>query len=75
VPVDKRAKRTVKDCKRIQTLLGDHQDCVVALATLARLGRVAGTTPGENGFIYGLLYARERRAAETARRQVRELVG
>jgi hypothetical protein len=33
------------------------------------------TTSGENGFTYGLLHAREQQSAETARRQVRELVG
>jgi CHAD domain-containing protein len=75
VPVEKRAKETVKHYKRIQTVLGDHQDSVVASATLRRLVLTAGTTPGENGFTYGLLYAREQQAAETARRQVRELVG
>ena len=74
-PVEKRAKKTVKQYKRIQTVLGDHQDGVVASATLRRLALTAGTTAGENGFTYGLLYAREQQAAETARRQVRELVG
>jgi len=73
-PVEKRAKETVKQYKRVQTVLGDHQDGVVASATLRRLALTAGTTPGENGFTYGLLYAREQQAAETARRQVRKLV-
>ena len=73
-PVEKRAKETVKQYKRIQTVLGDHQDGVVASATLRRLALTAGTTAGENGFTYGLLYAREQQAAETARRQVRKLV-
>ena len=75
VPVDKRAKKTVKHYKRIQTVLGDHQDCVVACDVLRRLAITAGTTPGENGFAYGLLYAREQQAAEAARTAVRELVG
>jgi CHAD domain-containing protein len=75
MPVEKRAKRTVKHYKRIQTVLGDHQDGVVASATLVRLARVAGTTPGQNGFTYGVLYAREQQAADTARRRVGELVG
>jgi hypothetical protein len=56
-------------------VLGDHQDGVVASATLQRLARTAGTTPGENGFTYGLLYAREQQAAEVARRRARELIG
>ena len=75
VPVDNRAKKTVKHYKRIQTVLGDHQDGVVASTVLRKLAITAGTTPGENGFTYGLLYAREQQAAETARSQVREMVG
>jgi CHAD domain-containing protein len=75
VPVDKGAKGTAKHYKKIQRVLGDHQDGVVASATLHRLAITAGTTVGENGFTYGLLYAREQRAAEAARQKVRELVG
>jgi len=75
VPIDKRAKKTVKHYKQIQRVLGDHQDGVVASGTLLRLARTAGTTADENGFTYGLLYAREEQAAEEARRMVRELVG
>jgi CHAD domain-containing protein len=73
-PLDKGAKQTVKHYKQIQRVLGDHQDGVVASATLLRLARVAGTTAGENGFSYGLLYAREQQLAREARCQVRELV-
>jgi CHAD domain-containing protein len=75
VPLEKRAKETVKHYKRIQRVLGDHQDGVVASATLRRLALAAGITPGENGFTYGVLYAREQQAAESARSLVRELVG
>jgi hypothetical protein len=46
---------------------------VVASATLRRLAIAAGTTAGENGFTYGLLYAREQQAAEAAREKAREL--
>jgi len=46
---------------------------VVASATLLRLARTAGTTDGENGFTYGLLYAREQQLAQEARRKVRGL--
>jgi CHAD domain-containing protein len=74
-PLDKRAKKTAKHYKQFQRVLGDHQDGVVALATIIRLARAAGTTPGENGFTYGLLYAREQQVAEAARNRVRELVG
>jgi CHAD domain-containing protein len=74
-PVDKHAKETAKHYKQFQRVLGDHQDSVVATATLRRLAIAAGTTAGENGFTYGVLYAREQRAAEDARRRVRELIG
>jgi CHAD domain-containing protein len=62
-----KAKRTVKRYKKIQTVLGDHQDSVVAGATLRRLGTLAGAAPGENGFTFGLLYADEQHAADQAR--------
>ncbi|HKH50452.1 MAG TPA: CYTH and CHAD domain-containing protein [Mycobacterium sp.] len=75
VPIDKRAKSTAKHYKQFQRVLGDHQDGVVASATLLRLARTAGTMAEENGFTYGLLFAREQQAAEAARRRVRELVG
>jgi CHAD domain-containing protein len=74
-PLDKRAKKTAKYYKKFQRVLGDHQDGVVASATLIRLARAAGTTPGENGFTFGLLYAREEQAAEEARNRVRDLMG
>jgi CHAD domain-containing protein len=74
-PLDKSAKKTVKHYKKIQRVLGDHQDGVVATGTLRRLALVAGTTPGENGFTYGLLYAREQQAAEKARHDARKLLG
>ncbi|MDX6308853.1 MAG: hypothetical protein QOI06_1899, partial [Nocardioidaceae bacterium] len=34
----------------------------------------AGITPGENGFTFGLLYAREQAAAQRARETAQELV-
>jgi CHAD domain-containing protein len=74
-PVDKSSKATAKYYKQFQRVLGDHQDGVVAAATLCRLALAAGTTPGENGFTFGLLYAREQQLAETARSRVRELFG
>jgi CHAD domain-containing protein len=69
----KQTKRTVKHYKHIQSALGDHQDTVVASSALLRMGAAAGTTPGENGFTFGLLLAREQRIAEDCRRQAREL--
>jgi CHAD domain-containing protein len=57
------AKRTIKHHKRIQSLLGDHQDTVVAGEALRQMAVAAGTTSGENGFTYGMLYAREQQIA------------
>jgi CHAD domain-containing protein len=61
------AARTVRHYKKIQTVLGDHQDRVVAADTLRRLRVLAGTTAGEDGFTFGLLYAAETQAAQHAR--------
>jgi CHAD domain-containing protein len=72
-PLDSSAKKTAKHYKRIQRVLGEHQDSVVASDVLRRFALVAGTTPGENGFTYGLLFAREQRIAEDARDQASRL--
>ncbi len=74
-PLDKakRAKRTIKHYKRIQSVLGDHQDCAVASEELWRMGAAAGTTLGENGFTFGMLYAREQQIARQSRHEARRL--
>lgn len=74
LPLDKGAKRTVKRYKRIQSLLGDHQDTVVAARALRQLALTAGTTAGENGFSYGMLYAREQEIARQCRHDALLLV-
>jgi CHAD domain-containing protein len=68
-PLGKRksAKRTIAHYKCLQDVLGEHQDSVVACAALRRIGMAAGTTPGENGFTFGLLYAREQQIARQRR--------
>jgi CHAD domain-containing protein len=70
----KKAKRKVKHYKRIQSVLGDHQDTVVARAALRRMGTAAGTAAGENGFTFGLLFAREQLLARDSRRDARALL-
>jgi CHAD domain-containing protein len=60
----KRADKVRRKAKKVQQRLGQRQDSVVAAEFLARIGRIAGTTPGENGFTFGLLYQRERDAAD-----------
>jgi CHAD domain-containing protein len=72
--VGKKAMRKVKHYKRIQSVLGDHQDTVVARAALRRMGTAAGTAAGENGFTFGLLFAREQLLARESRRDARALL-
>jgi CHAD domain-containing protein len=58
--------RKAKAYKKVQSVLGDHQDTVVARDVLRRMAAGTGPSRGQNGFTYGLLYAREQRiAAET----------
>ena len=67
-------RKSEKHFKKIQRVLGEHQDSVVASDVLRRFALTAGTTAGENGFTYGLLYAREQQIAEAARDQARDLL-
>ena len=65
-PADKRMKRIADNAKDLQTLLGEHQDAVVAANFLST---ISATSDGENGdsssFTYGVLVANElNRAAE-----------
>lgn len=66
-------KRTTKHYKRFQSVLGDHQDTVVAMDALRRMG-AAGGAEGENGFTFGLLYAREQRIAAECRNAAENLL-
>jgi CHAD domain-containing protein len=54
----KRARASAKRSKLLQTSLGHRQDAVMAAAFLRRVGAAAGTTPGENGFTFGILFER-----------------
>jgi CHAD domain-containing protein len=72
-PLDPSATRRRKQHKKVQSVLGDHQDTVVATAALRRLAVAAGTTVGENGFTYGLLYAREQQIGADCRAAARRL--
>jgi CHAD domain-containing protein len=73
-PLGQGTKRTIKHYKQIQSVLGDHQDTVVATAALRQMAVSAGTTVGENGFSYGMLYAREQQIARRCRREALQLV-
>ena len=54
----KRVVRLARSARRLQRILGDHQDSVVARDLLRRLG-IEAHTRGENGFGYGRLHALE----------------
>ncbi|MEW2398587.1 CYTH and CHAD domain-containing protein [Streptomyces sp. NPDC046862] len=61
---DDRFKDRVRAMKSLQTLLGDHQDSVMAREALRGLAAQAQGA-GESSFTYGVLWGREeRRAAE-----------
>lgn len=63
----RRARRSAKSARKIQQLLGLHQDSVVARARLAELGGRA-LRSGENGFSYGRLHAKEEALAAASER-------
>jgi CHAD domain-containing protein len=54
----KNARRFAKQMKRVQSVLGDHQDAVIARQVERELG-VTAHLAGENAFSYGLLYGRD----------------
>ena len=64
------AAAKVEEAEALQDLLGEHQDSVVSAAALRRFGAVAGTTPGENGFTFGVLLEAELRRAADIRAEI-----
>jgi len=67
------ARRRAKAYKKIQSVLGDHQDTVVARDVLRRMAAGTGPSRGQNGFTYGLLYAREQQVAAETRLKATKL--
>ena len=67
----KRATRIAGAAEKIQTILGDHQDSVLAQGLLRNLGMEAHLQ-GENVFSYGRLNALEQRTAEKSELQFRQ---
>ncbi|MFD7032328.1 CHAD domain-containing protein [Streptomyces sp. NPDC059917] len=63
------AKRLAKAMKSVQTLLGDHQDSVVARDALRALA-VQANGAGESSFTWGLLHGREEALAERREREL-----
>lgn len=63
------AKKFAKRIKRVQQLLGDHQDSVVARGALRELATQAHRA-GEGGFTFGLLHGREEALAADREREL-----
>ncbi|REE60741.1 CHAD domain-containing protein [Streptomyces sp. 3212.3] len=68
----KPAESLVKSMKSLQTVLGDHQDSVMARETLRELSATAYAAK-ENSFTYGVLYGREEQRAAAAEAALPEL--
>jgi len=66
------ARRFAKQMKQIQSVLGDHQDAVVARGVDRELG-ISAFQAGENAFSYGLLYDREDQLAARLRAEARRV--
>jgi CHAD domain-containing protein len=66
VPVwGSKADKIISQRKDLQDLLGNFQDSIVSAAFLRDLGARRGVRSGQNGFSYGVLYARELAASES----------
>ncbi|MFE5795706.1 CHAD domain-containing protein [Streptomyces sp. NPDC056503] len=65
----KPAKRFAKKVKKVQSLLGDHQDAVVARGALRELATQAEQA-GEPSFTWGVLHARQEAAAAAGEREL-----
>jgi CHAD domain-containing protein len=59
------AEQTATKAKKLQKVLGEHQDLMVAADFLRRTGSRIGVREGHNGYTYGVLTARvEQQAAQ-----------
>jgi CHAD domain-containing protein len=63
------AKKVSKRAKKLQSVLGDHQDSVVSREHLSEQAEAAHAA-GEDTFTYGLLFQREAASAVESRRQL-----
>jgi CHAD domain-containing protein len=60
-----KADKIISKRKDLQDLLGNYQDGIVSAGFLRELGARLGVRSGQNGFSYGVLYAREVYAGES----------
>lgn len=70
----KSAHKLIKHTKKLQEELGALQDSVFASDFLRRVGAQAGTTPGENGFTFGVLWAYEQERGRTVTLAARKAI-
>jgi CHAD domain-containing protein len=68
----KQARRFARQMKRVQSVLGDHHDAVLARQAARDLG-VAAYLAGENAFTYGLLHERELHRAQRREADARQI--
>jgi CHAD domain-containing protein len=69
-PADHSMKRVARDAKQMQTLLGEHQDAIVAARFLATVSASEGDS--ESGFTYGVLMASEMHRAADIRASLQD---
>ena len=69
--VGKRARTFAKQMKKVQSVIGEHQDAVIARHASRDLG-IGAHLAGENAFTYGLLHECELHQAERLRAQARK---
>ncbi len=67
----KKARRFARQMKKVQSVLGDHQDAVLARQVSRDLG-ISAYLAGENAFTYGLLQEREANQAARLQRRARK---
>jgi CHAD domain-containing protein len=60
-----KADKIISERKDLQDVLGNHQDGIVSAGFLRELGARLGVRSGQNGFSYGVLYAREVSAGDS----------
>ena len=66
----KPAKKFARQMKKVQSVIGDHQDTVIARQAARDLG-IGAHLVGENAFTYGLLHEREHDQAERLQARIR----
>jgi len=67
----RKARRFTKKMKKVQSVLGSHQDAVITSETARELG-ISAHLAGENGFSYGLIHERDTHRRQHLRARARK---